>query len=67
MTETTATVETVPDTDAALISRVAAAICNARVDANLDACGGGSIGYHAIGEPGGCSECQKEAREVVNG
>ena len=50
---------------ARLLLRVAAAICSARVDANPDGCGGGGIGWHAIGEPGRCDECQREARNVI--
>lgn len=48
------------------IACVAAAICNARVDANPDGCGGGKIGYHAIGEPGRCKECIAEAKAALS-
>lgn len=51
---------------ATLLERVAAAICKARVGASPDACGGGAIGWHAIGEPGKCPECIAEAKEAIN-
>lgn len=62
-----ATAHAAKTTNDALVQRVAAAICNARVSANPDGCGGGAIGFHAIGEPGGCPECQAEARKAVEG
>lgn len=50
-----------------LHARIAAAICLARVAANPDGCGGGEIGWHALGAPGRCAECQAEAHTVITG